>query len=152
MTDANPPPIIDSARVLIYAHVPEDMKYTGAIHLYVGGERLGAVPSLAICRNYYAPGDIVLLFCDRAWNCLGCAGLKSLEEAMLKAERGYPGISAHWQKSMYDEAAVNEFLREVYEVDPTSEWWLFRCSFCRNEVEGQAITKGWGIICLSCVN
>jgi len=90
-----PPPIIDSARVLEYAQVGQDIQYTGRIHLIVDGERLGAVPNLAICSNYHIPGDILLLFCDEEWISKGCIAFSTIEEARIKAERGYPGISSH---------------------------------------------------------
>lgn len=147
-----PPPIIDSARVLAFANVSEEVEYTGRIHLYVGDERLGRVANLAICRNYCKPDDILLLFCDEAWESRGCICFASIEEAMLKAEAGYTGISAAWKEATYNDAAVAEFLREVYEVDPSSEWWSFRCSFCRENVEGQGFTRGWATICVACVD
>lgn len=147
-----PPPILDSARVLAYANVPEDMPFTGRIHLHAGGDWVGRVPNLAICRNYYKPDDILLLFCDEEWNSRGCIPFGCVEEAKLTAERGYAGISAFWMEDQYDEAATNEFLRDVYEVDPTSEWWRYRCSFCQNDVQGSGITDGWATICVACAD
>ena len=152
MTFGTPPPIIDSARVLEFANVPDHIAFTGNIHLNVGGEWLGRVANLAVCRNYCNPNDILLLFCDEEWNSRGCIPFGSIEEAKLKAERGYTGISAEWCETPYDDAVIADFLRDEYEVDPTTEWWLFRCSFCQAEVEGKAITKGWATICVQCVN
>jgi hypothetical protein len=149
---AVPPPIIDSARVLAYAHVEAGVEYTERIHLIVGGERLGRVPCLAICRNYSIPDHILLLFCDSDWNSLGCIAFKSVEEAKIRAERGYAGVTTKWQDSPHNDAATADFLRDVYEVDPSSEWWRHRCSFCQKEVEGQCIAKGWATICVACVD
>jgi len=150
-TSKTPPPIIDSARVIEYAHIGQDIPYTGGIHLIVDGERLGAVPNLAICRNYCIPDDILLLFCDGEWSSKGCIAFSKVEEAKIKAERGYPGISSLWSETPHDDNAVADFLRDVYDVDPSSEWWRYRCSFCQKDVEGQGISKGWATICRSCV-
>lgn len=147
-----PPPIIDSARVLFYATVSDDMEYTERIHLYVGGERLGRVPNLAICRNYYIPEDVLLLFCDADWNSQGVIAFTTVEEAKLKAERGYPAIAGRWLPTPHDQSAVDEFLRNEYEVDPKSEWWRHRCSFCREDVTKQMISSGSATICSACVD
>jgi hypothetical protein len=147
-----PPPIIDSARVLEYATVSADMAYTERIHLIVGGERLGRVPNLAICRNYYVPEDVLLLFCDHDWNSQGCIAFTTVEEAKLKAERGYPAVADRWQVTPHDQAAIDHFLRNVYEVDPRSEWWRHICSFCQKDVEGMAVSKASATICLACVD
>src|SRR5688572_969828 len=89
VTHSVPPPVIDSARVLAFANVPDDVQYTGRTHLNVGGEWIGRVANLAICRNYCKPDDILLLFCDEAWASQGCIPFASIEEARLKAEAGY---------------------------------------------------------------
>jgi hypothetical protein len=149
---SSPPPIIDSARVLYYVSVGDDIEYTEKIHLIVGGERLGRVPALAICRSYYIPGDILLLFCDGEWNSLGCIAFTTVDEAKLKAERGYPGLIARWVKSTHDDDAVADFLRNEYDVDPGSEWWRHRCSFCQKDVEAMGISRGWATICVACVD
>jgi hypothetical protein len=146
-----PPPVIDSARVLAYAHVNEDISFTGTIHLHAFGKWVGRVENLAICRNYYDPQDILLLFCDSEWNSEGCIPFNDMDEAKLKAENGYPGITALWSYSPYNDAAVADFLREEYGVDPNSEWWIHLCSFCKNEVEGQCVTEGTARICFSCI-
>ena len=147
-----PPPIIDSTRVLLYATVSADMEYTERIHLIVGGERLGRVPNLAICQNYYVPGDVLLLFCDSEWNSLGCIAFTTVEEAKLKAERGYPAIAGQWVSTPHDQCAIDNFLRDVYEVDPKSEWWRHICSFCQKDVEGTTVSKGSATICKACVD
>jgi hypothetical protein len=146
-----PPPVLDSARLIAFANVPEHVPFTGRIHLNVGGEWLGRVENLAICRNYCKPDDLLLLFCDADWQSQGCIPFTTVEEAKLKAERGYTGVSELWQESPYDDVAVDSFLRDEYGVDPKAEWWSYRCSFCQAEVEGQGITKGWATICASCV-
>lgn len=147
-----PPPIIDSAKLLEYAYVEPDVQYTDRICLFVAGGKLGAVPCLAICRNYHQPDDVLLFFCDADWNTEGCIPFKTTEEAKLKAERGYTGITSNWQPSPHDDAAIADFLREVYEVDPSSEWWMRRCSFCQKEVEEKCISIAGATICVACVD
>ncbi|MDB5978771.1 MAG: putative integron cassette protein, partial [Nevskia sp.] len=88
-----PPPIIDSARTLCYAVCDHDVVFTDRIMLIVGSERLGEVSHLAICRNYRAPNDILLLFCDSNWESKGVIAFDSIEAAKAKAEIGYRGIS-----------------------------------------------------------
>jgi hypothetical protein len=151
-TDSLPPPIIDSARVLQYVTVSADMEYTERIHLIVGGERLGRVPNLAICQNYCDPEDVLLLLCDMQWNSQGCIAFTTVDEARLKAEGGYPAISGQWKSTPHGQSAVDDFLRDVYEVDPRSEWWRHICSFCQKDVEGMAVSKGSATICLECVD
>lgn len=152
MTSALPPPVLDSARLIAFANVPEHVPFTGRIHLNVDGEWLGRVENLAICSNYCKPDDLLLLFCDGDWHSQGCIPFTSIEEAKLKAEMGYTGISEFWNDSPYDDVAVNSFLRDEYGVDPGAEWWRYRCSFCQADVEAQAITKGWATICVSCID
>lgn len=152
MSHTLPPPVLDSARLLAFSNVPEHVPFTDKIHLYVDGERLGRVANLAICRNYCVPDEVLLLFCDGDWEPIGCIPFTTVEEAKIRAEKGYTGISALWQEAPYDDAAVDEFLRDEYEVDPRSEWWNLRCSFCKAEVEHGGITRGWATICLACTD
>ena len=149
----NPPPVIDSARTLLSAVVDDDVVYTDRINLFVGDERLGPVECLAICENYAVSGDILLCFCDADWQTKGCIAFKTVEEAKGKAERGYQGISAKWRNSEASPEELDRFLREDYEVDPTTQWWRTECSFCgkdSTQVEGM-IGREKTLICHECI-
>jgi ClpX C4-type zinc finger len=132
---SKPPPVIDSARTLFFAVVDDDVMYTDRINLIVGGERLGRVECLAICENYCVPNDILLLFCDSEWLSKGVIAGSTVDEVKARAEIGYRGISAKWQKLDASQVDIDRFLREVYEVDPATEWWRMECSFCGKEGE-----------------
>lgn len=152
-----PPPVIDSSRLLAFAFNDEEVEFTDRISLFVGEaealERLGEMPCLAICSSYPAPEDILLFFCDAQWEVRGTIPFRSVEEAKLKAERGYKGISAKWQKSPYTEEETNEYLRDEYEVDPATKWWEMICSFCGKDffAEGQGLAGPKAAICRECV-
>ena len=100
-----PPPIIDGARVLEYAILDESVSFTGRLQLYHGGQRVGPVPCLAICKN--PDMDELLLFhCDSAWNVQGAQiwnapdkrPVITVEEVKQRAEHAYAGISSKWNK------------------------------------------------------
>ena len=147
-----PPPVIDSSRLIAYAFTDGDVDFTDRINLIVGEHRLGRVPCLAITLNYCVPGDVLLEFCDSDWASTGVTAYKTIEEAKLAAERGYRGIAAKWIESPYSDSDVMEFLRNVYEVDPNSEWWKTICSFCGKDVnEGQLVVGVRATICSECV-
>ena len=151
-----PPPVIDSARLTAYAYADGDVEFTDRITLLVGEgerlERLGRVPCLAISVNYYVPGDVLLMFCDAQWNSKGVIAFTTVDEAKIKAERGYRGITSRWVASPYSDEQVADFLRDVYEVDPNAEWWKAMCSFCGNEAEGQCVSAARATICAACVD
>ena len=153
-----PPPIIDSAKVLVFAQNDDDVVYTDKIELHVGsteGEfrRIGEMPYLVIARPYNSPEGYLLLFCNAEWGAEGVIAFTSMEEAKRKAERGYRGISQKWTISPYTEDDLNEFLRNEYNVDPLSEWWSQICSFCgRKESELESVVVGkYASICRQCV-
>ncbi len=155
--NSNPPPIIDSARLLTFAHNDGDVEFTDRINLFVGEkdsmERLGEMPNLAICADYATPKEILLFFCNDEWASQGVIAFASVEEAKLKAERGYRGISKKWKESPYSNDEVNSFLRDVYDVDPNSEWWKTICSFCgkgSSEFQQMLATER-ATICRQCV-
>ncbi|RNC66338.1 MAG: hypothetical protein ED859_16465 [Desulfuromonadales bacterium] len=146
----SPPPILESARTLWYAVKDEEVIFTDRINLYVGEEKLCEVPCLAICENYCEPNDILLLFCDAEWNSKGAIGCKSVEEAKAKAEKGYKGISSKWVHAEASKEELDNYLREVYEVDPNSEWWTIRCSFCGQE-DVVMVASEHAQICHECI-
>jgi hypothetical protein len=87
--------LLDSARVLHYANVDEDVAYAGRTLLFVDGKELGKVPNLAICEES-ASGGVLLFHCSRAWKVLGCSAHKSVAAAKEKAEQIYPGLGDRW--------------------------------------------------------
>ena len=158
--NSHPPRIIDSSKLLEYAFNDADVLFTDNICLFIGSstdgdhERLGEVPCLAIVAPYYKKDEYLLVFCDEAWRVKGVIAFESFDEAKLKAERGYVGISKKWKKSPYSQEEVHEFLRMEYDVDPTSEWWRSRCSFCdRDDTEFENLVSGkYASICDRCVS
>jgi hypothetical protein len=48
---SQPPPIIDSAKVLAYAVLDSTITHTGKAKVYYAGRLVGPVSNLAICRN-----------------------------------------------------------------------------------------------------
>jgi hypothetical protein len=90
-----PPFLLDSARVLMYAETGGRDTYTGKITLHVDGCWLDPVPRLAICEDL-VDGDILLFHCDDSWNVLAAGGGKTLEDVKHTAERAYVGISGKW--------------------------------------------------------
>ncbi|MDU0460556.1 MAG: ClpX C4-type zinc finger protein [Geobacteraceae bacterium] len=153
-----PPPIIDSAKLIYFAHNDADITFTDRISLYVGGsgeelEPIGEVPNLAITQPYYEPKDFLLMFCDSDWTVKGVIAFTSVEEAKIKAEKGYTGITSKWHDSSYSDEDIHDFLRDEYEVDPNSEWWASYCSFCGKESSdvNQMIKSQKAQICNYCI-
>lgn len=117
-----PPPILDSARVLEYAVVDDTVKFTHRISVYVGGRELGAVPRLAICQNMGEAPETLLFYCDHEWNVLGAGAYPSVEVARERAETAYSGISPKWLKAPYSLEEAENYLSE--------SWGERRCAFC----------------------
>ena len=107
-----PPPVIDSSVVLFYAVVDASVRYTGRGFVIVDGKVLDPVPCVAITRNLY-DGDILVCRCDDDWNVLGVAAYASVEEAQVRTENVYAGITAKWQT--YRELTEEE-LAEIEEI------------------------------------
>jgi hypothetical protein len=152
-----PPPIIDSAKLILFALNDEDVEYTDRIDLHIGTSengfvRIGEMPNLAITRTYY-DNSYLLMLCDKVWNTVGVIKFTTIEEAKIKAERGYRGITNKWQESPYSHQDINDFLRDEYEVDPRSEWWTTFCSFCgKKDSELEQLFQGkHAAICKHCV-
>ena len=61
------------------------------------------------------------MFCDDDWNTKGVIAYTTVEEAKIKAERGYKNISEKWQESPYNDDDINDYLRDEYNVDPKSK-------------------------------
>lgn len=153
----NPPPIIDSAKLLQFAANDDEVEYTGQINLHVGTvdnglEKISEMPYLAITQTY-GENDYLLMLCDSDWNAKGVIVYTTIEEAKIRAERAYKGISQKWQTSSYTQNEIDDFLRDEYEVDPKSEWWAMICSFCgKKDAELDQLLQGrHASICKSCV-
>ncbi len=122
-----PPPVIDSAKLLVHAYNDEDVVFTDHIDLFVGEDeslkRLCEVPCLAICSDFSDQQEILLFFCDIEWKPKGVIAFSSTEKAKNKAERGYNGINEKWKNSPYSKNEVDEYLIKVYKVNPKDKWW-----------------------------
>ena len=91
-----PPAILDSSQMLLYAILDDSVKYTGRAVVMVDGKIIDPVPCLAICHNLY-DDDILLFLCDNDWNVLGAGGYGTVESAKTRAESAYAGSSAKWR-------------------------------------------------------
>jgi hypothetical protein len=95
--------LLEDADLLAYAAVPASARFTGRLHLFNGGERVGRVPYLAICKPRSEPG-LFLLHCDAAWDIVGLQAwngpgverILTVEEMKLQAERFYEGLMQSW--------------------------------------------------------
>jgi hypothetical protein len=141
MTKLDPPPVLDSARVLAYALVDESAIYSEQGALFVDGKSLGPVPRLAICQ-YLEESRIFVFHCDNEWKVLGVSGAhSSVQDAKTAAECSYRGLSDKW----VDASATEDQAREFLKLEFSGE----ECSFCGRwpfEV-GQMIAKGNLRIC-----
>jgi hypothetical protein len=100
-----PPPVLDNAEVLEFAVIDSSVRFTGALHLYHGDVRIGAVPCLAICRD---PGadELLLFHCDENWSVVAAQIwnnpdrpiIATVDEVKERAEKYYSGISSRWQR------------------------------------------------------
>jgi len=93
------------------------------------------------------------MFCNEEWEVVGVIDFTTIDEAKIKAERGYSGISKKWMESPYDDETINDFIRNEYEVDPGAKWWSTICSFCgQQDLEVEQILVGkYACICQNCV-
>ena len=152
-----PPPVIDSARLVEYAENDDDVTFTGELSLHVGGpsdwETVGELPALVIVHPFYNPGEFLLGFCNESWETSGVIPFESVEAAKAHAEHYYSGIGEKWRVTPYSEEQTREYLRTEYDVDPDSEWWTVRCSFCGNQDTGNAgiIASESATICYGCI-
>jgi len=92
-----PPAILDSSQVLLYAVLDDSVTYTGRAYVIVDGTIIDPVARLAIGQNLY-DDDVLLLRCDDEWNVLGVGGYGTVERAQASAETAYAGIGAKWQR------------------------------------------------------
>jgi len=102
---AEPPFLLDSARVVMYSETGGSDAYTGRITVHADGRWLEPVPRLAICEDL-VDGDILILHCDDSWNVLAAGGAKSVEDAQRIAESAYSGVTSRWV--LYRALTANE--------------------------------------------
>jgi len=96
----SPPPYLSSAYVIEFAYADDSVIFEQRRTLNVGGEWLGRVPCLAICREFGRESEFLIAHCDEHWGHLGvAAGYASIEDAKSRVERSYHGISSKWVKS-----------------------------------------------------
>ena len=118
------PPIILSlpAYVVEYALVNSSVSFVDTRTLNVGGEWLGAVPKLAICRNVKTL-EYHLSHCNDDWEelCSVQSG-ETVEDVRAIAEKHYVGINGKWNPTGYSEAEANAAIEEIKDG--------MRCSFC----------------------
>jgi hypothetical protein len=62
----SPVDLLSDADLLAFAAVPASARFTGRLHFYCDGERVGPVPFVAICKPHDEPGR----FNPTASNCL----------------------------------------------------------------------------------
>lgn len=108
-----PPFVLGSARVVVFAILDESVTFTGKITVYVNGELLGQVPRLAVCENLVQDDDFLLYYCDEGWNVLGISAFPSAEAAMRKAERGYIRVTEKWRSNRQLSKRELAFVEEV---------------------------------------
>ncbi len=143
-----PPPALDWARVIAYAFVDADVKWTGRQCLIVGGEKLGPVPRLAICKNIFGElKDFLLFHCNEKWEVVGIAGAPTIEELCTRAEGWYAGMTEKWIYTETTEEEVERWLRAEYSG--------VACSFCGKlpvEVDGMFSNESSSSnICYECI-
>jgi hypothetical protein len=117
-----PPKILDSEVVLSWARIDDSVRFTGRLHHFVDGQRLGAVPCLAIVQGSTSD-ELFVHHCDAAWRTLATTpGGRSLDAAKLAVERWYDGAGHLWVDTGTTPAQAAELLQE--------HWSPFVCSFC----------------------
>ena len=139
-----PPPALDCAHAIEYAIVDDTVSFEQRHTVNVGGEWLGEVPRLAVCRNL-DEAKFMVFHCDHEWNVLGvAAGYNSIEEAKAKTERSYRGVSAKWVATGYSRDEAAKYVAEQFKDK--------ECSFCgRTPMQYRAIAGDKVRICNHCV-
>jgi hypothetical protein len=114
----NPPPAIAYARLLYYAALGKSIRYSGCKLMFVGYDKnkklkeLKKVPCIAIGVGKFMgeEEEIQLIYCDKDWESIARVPYASIEDAMRRAERMYPGISALWIKSKVTKKQAKNYL------------------------------------------
>ena len=140
-----PPPALDCAQAIEYAIVDAGVAFEQRHTLNVGGEWLGEVPRLAICRNL-DESEFMVFHCDTEWNVLGvAAGYNSVEEAKAKTERSYRGLASRWVATGYSREEAQKNIAAIFKGH--------ECSFCgRLPPEYQSAVGDAVRICNHCID
>ena len=118
--------------VVAYAENDERVCFTDWRNLKVGGEWVGEVPALAICRNVETQ-RFHLAHCSEAWECLCLEQTApTIAEAKIIAERHYEGIAANWIETGYTEEEALPVIAQGRES--------MKCSFCGNSHFDEGVT------------
>jgi hypothetical protein len=115
-----PLPTLAGALVLEYAILDGRVTYSGHSNLFVDGNEIGPVARIAIGQKVNET-QVLLFHCDTDWVVLGVAEYPSLEEAKIRAERVYSGLSKCWVR-----AVDVEFEATENDADPVDQ----HCVFC----------------------
>ena len=131
--DEPPVTISHPSYVVAYALVDSTVIFIDRKTLNVGGEWLGEVPKLAICKNIET-AEFHLSHCSNEWDDL-CAvqTSKTIEGIKSIAEKHYRGIDNKWIATNYNEIDAIEIFEEEKEK--------FRCSFCGKSHYDEDITS-----------
>jgi hypothetical protein len=116
-----PPPVVDSARLLHHLPLNDSDALARRTLLFVDGKEVGRVRGLAICKDARFE-EVFLFHCDRDWDVLGCAGYPTVDDAKARAEHLYPGTSSRWIDSRFTDEEVERYLDELWGDD--------RCGIC----------------------
>lgn len=127
MTDRNrrsaePPIVLDGARVIEFAPFDEPLQKAG-VSAVVGGVAVDNTAGLAIVEEL-AQGGLFLLACNKDWETLAAAGVVDAASAKSQAEISFPGAARLWrERSLTDEdrseiESTRRFLRELMASDP----------------------------------
>ena len=139
-----PPPALDCAHAIEYAVVDNSVTFEQRFTLNVGGEWLGEVPQLAICRNLDET-ELMVFHCGSDWKVLGvAAGFDSIDEAKAKTERSFRGLTPKWAPTGYSRDDAASYLAGHFKD--------MKCSFCgRLPMQFQSIVGTKVRICNHCV-
>ena len=132
----------------MFAEIDSSVKFMNRKNLNVGGEWLGEVPKLAICKNI-EERDYRLVHCDNDWNHLcGVETRESIQEIKDVAEKHYNGINSKWIETNFHESSAKDIIEK--ELEKTL------CSFCDKNPYGadeplQMFVGKKAQICSKCV-
>ena len=97
MSFDEPPSVIHSAPVRLYAMSGGSDAWTGTLTVFVDGKLLGPLPRLAICEDLLS-SDFLLMYCDENWTPVGVTAGPSLNHVKGVAERAYLRLVDKWQE------------------------------------------------------
>ena len=145
--DKPPIVIVLPTYVVEYALVDSSVRFVDTRTLNVGGQWLGAVPKLAICRNVET-SEYHLSHCSDDWEDLCSVECRqTVEELRSIAEKHYVGIKDKWIATGYSEAEAISTIEEIKDS--------MRCSFCGKSAydsDVKSLIEGPdAMICDSCV-